>query len=123
MEMPLIRDFMIKEFETGNYVVAGGDWNQNPPGYNPEQVDKTYPAVYREKLNKDLFPSGWQFIYDPSHPTNREIDAPLTAEKTAVTIIDYFILSPNIKAEDINVIPLNFQNSDHNPVFIKLIIR
>ncbi|MBN2636322.1 MAG: hypothetical protein JXR61_08625, partial [Prolixibacteraceae bacterium] len=123
MEMPLIRDFMIGEFEKGNYVVAGGDWNQNPPGYNPEQVDKTYPAVYREKLREDIFPPDWQFIFDPSHPTNREIDAPLTPGKTEVTIIDYFILSPNIKVEQINVVPLNFQNSDHNPVLIKLNIK
>ena len=33
-EMPIIRDLMIEEYEKGNYVVAGGDWNQNPPGYD-----------------------------------------------------------------------------------------
>ena len=32
IEMPLIRDLMLDEFAKGNYVVAGGDWNQNPAG-------------------------------------------------------------------------------------------
>jgi len=26
---------MLDEFGKGNYVIAGGDWNQNPPGYKP----------------------------------------------------------------------------------------
>ncbi len=123
VEMPLIRDLMLQEYKKGNYVVAGGDWNQNPSGYDPEKVDMTYPAVYRERLDGSLFPADWHIVFDPKHPTNREINAPLTPGKTAVTIIDFFILSPNIDAEQINVIPLNFQNSDHNPVFMQIKMR
>ncbi len=123
VEMPLIRDLMVQEFKKGNYVVAGGDWNQNPPGYETEKMDKTYPAVYGQKIDKPLFPDGWHFVFDPTHPTNREIDAPLTPGKTDVTVIDFFILSPNVEAQQIKVVPLNFQNSDHNPVFIKLRIK
>lgn len=123
MEMPLIRDLMLQEYKKGNYVVAGGDWNQNPPGYNIEKIEKTYPAVYGVKMDQSLFPADWQFVFDSEHPTNREIDAPLTPGKTQVTIIDFFILSPNIEPEQIRVVPLNFQNSDHNPVFIKLKIK
>jgi len=36
------------------------------------------------------------------------------------TTIDYFIVSPNIKVLQTKTIDLNFENSDHNPVFIKL---
>ena len=53
-EMPVIRDLMLKEFEKGNYVVAGGDWNQNPPSYDISKMNAGNPAVYREKL-KDTF--------------------------------------------------------------------
>lgn len=123
MEMPLIRDLMLEEYNKGNYVVAGGDWNQNPPGFEPAKVDPAFPAVKREILERSLFPAEWQFVFDPQKPTNREIDAPLTPGKTEVTVIDYFILSPNLQAEKIEVIRQNFKNSDHEPVFMKIKIR
>ncbi len=123
MEMPLIRDLMLKEYQKGNYVVAGGDWNQNPPSYKKDELDGFYPGVNRVFLDRTLFPDNWQIVFDPHHPTNREIDAPLIPGKTKVTIIDFFVLSPNIKTEKIKVLSQNFQNSDHNPVFMKIKIK
>ena len=122
-EMPIIRDLMIEEYKKGNYVVAGGDWNQNPPDYDLDEVDKKYPAVLREKLDASLFPSDWQVVYDPENPTNREIDAPLQKNKTEVTIIDYYILSPNIHVEQIKTFSQNFEFSDHEPVYMKIKIN
>ncbi len=119
-EMPMIRDLMLTEFGKGNYVVAGGDWNQNPPDYDLTVVDKTYPAVVREKLDGTLFPEEWNIVYDPVSPTNREIDAPLQKGITVSTIIDYYILSPNIQALEVKTVNLDFQNSDHNPVSLKV---
>lgn len=123
IEMPLIRDLMLEEFKKGNYVVAGGDWNQNPPGFEPAKVDAVFPAVKQEVLDKSLFPADWQFVFDSKKPTNREIDTPLIPGKTKVTVIDFFILSPNLIVEKIGVIPQNFKNSDHEPVFMKIKIR
>jgi endonuclease/exonuclease/phosphatase family metal-dependent hydrolase len=123
MEMPVIRDLMLKEYEKGNYVVAGGDWNQNPPSYKTEELNNTYPGVDRVFLDGSLFPNNWQIVYDPNHATNREIDAPLTPGKTKVTIIDFFVLSPNIEAEKIKVLSHNFQNSDHEPIYMRVKIK
>lgn len=122
-EMPIIRDLMLNEFSKGNYVVAGGDWNQNPPNYDLSKIKQTYPAVEREFLDSKLFPGNWQVVYDPQNPTNREIDAPLTKNVTEVTIIDYFILSPNIQLEAIKTFVQDFQFSDHEPVFLKIKIK
>ena len=122
-EMPLIRDLMLKEYQKGNYVVTGGDWNQNPPLYKKDELDGPYPGVNRVFLDGSLFPGNWQIVYDQHHPTNREVDAPLTPGKTKVTIIDFFILSPNIEAEEIKVLAQNFQNSDHDPVYMRIRIR
>ena len=44
-EMRVIRDFMLKEFKAGNYVVAGGDWNQNPPDFKISEMNQEYHAV------------------------------------------------------------------------------
>ena len=123
MEMPLIRDLMLKEYKKGNYVIAGGDWNQNPPTFKKDELNGSYPGEDRVLMNASLFPGKWQIVYDPNHPTNREIKAPLTPGKTKVTVIDFFILSPNIEAERIKVLSQNFQNSDHEPVYMRLKIR
>jgi exonuclease III len=39
---------------------------------------------------------------------------------TTTTVIDFFLLSPNIEAISVDCINLNFENSDHNPVRIKV---
>ncbi len=122
-EMPVIRDLMLAEYSKGNYVVAGGDWNQNPPDYELSKVEPTYPAVKRESLDATLFPDSWQIVYDPQKPTNREIDAPLTKNVTEGTIIDYYLLSPNIEMERIKTFSQDFQFSDHEPVFLKVKIK
>jgi len=119
IEMPTIRNLMIEEFNKGNYVVAGGDWNQNPPEYDISKVNKTYPAATREILEGNLFPEGWKIIYDPVTPTNREIDAPLKKGITETTIIDYYIVSPNVEVLDVQTVNLDFEHSDHQPVYLK----
>lgn len=123
IEMPLIRDFMLDEYANGNYVVSGGDWNQNPPDFNPENIKTEYTVARREILDRTLFPDGWNICYDPENPTNRGIETPLTSGQTEVTIIDYFILSPNIELEEIKVLSQNFENSDHEPVYMRIKIK
>ena len=32
-QMALLKELILEEYEAGNYVIAGGDWNQCPPGF------------------------------------------------------------------------------------------
>ena len=123
IEIPLIRDFMLNEFNQGNYVVAGGDWSQNPPDFKPEKLRTNYQAAKTEMLDEMFFPKGWKICYDEKTPTNRKVDIPLTKGKTEATVIDYFILSPNLDLTEIKTHSLNFQYSDHNPVFLKIRLK
>lgn len=86
-------------------------------------MNSTFLAVKKENIDDSLFPKDWQIVYDPLKPTNREIDAPLTKGETEVTIIDYYIFSPNIELEKIETFSQNFQYSDHEPVFLKIKIK
>ena len=72
-EIPLIRKMMLEEYAKGNYVVAGGDWNQNPPNFNPELVNKKYPVKQQESITEGYFPRDWNIVYDSNLPTNRNI--------------------------------------------------
>ena len=45
----------------------------------------------------------------------RTIDGP---GKTYVTVVDRFLVSPNLQIESVDVIPLNFKDSGREPVSI-----
>ncbi|MBK9291912.1 MAG: endonuclease/exonuclease/phosphatase family protein [Bacteroidetes bacterium] len=123
-ELEVIRNKMQREFELGNYVIAGGDWNMNPPAFRPadgygghrfEPVAVSIPA--------ELLPKGWQLAYDSSTPSNRFLDEAFEKGSTRATTIDFFIVSPNISIKTIKAIDLGFGHSDHNPVKLEVTLR
>jgi endonuclease/exonuclease/phosphatase family metal-dependent hydrolase len=118
-QMKQIREWMIKKYINGNYVIIGGDWNQVPTDisinhFGSEPQSKNYIPKY---IPKNFLPKDWKIIYDRDNPTNRGLNTSLS-DKSHTTIIDYFILSPNLKAINVETINLKFKNSDHNPVKI-----
>lgn len=123
-ELQIIKEVMLEEYKKGNYVITGGDWNQNPPGYTPSGNYNGHK--YREsvvKMNADFMPVGWHWAYDDKAPTNRDNYKPFVVGENATTCLDYFLISPNIEIVDVEVIDLKFENSDHNPIYLKAIIK
>jgi hypothetical protein len=119
-ELQIIKKVMIDEYGKGNYVIAGGDWNQNPPGYKPSDdynKHKFFPSIV--KMNPDFMPDGWKWAYDNKAPTNRQNDKPFTVGDNGTTCLDYYLVSPNIDLIDVEVIDLKFEDSDHNPVYLR----
>lgn len=119
IEMPQIRDFMLEEFRKGNYIIAGGDWNQNPPDFLPDIFEKKHIGHKLMSINKTLFPKDWEFVFDSVYPTNRNLDISWNINETKTTIIDFFIISPNVFIESVKTIDLNFDFSDHEPIILK----
>lgn len=66
-------------------------------------------------MSFDYTPENWLWAYDPDVPTNRHLETPLD-ENTFRTVIDFFLISPNIKLLKINTIDTKFEYSDHQPV-------
>lgn len=117
-ELDLLSRFMQEEANKGNFVVAGGDWNANPPGFSPDAI-ATGDGVFTDPFY-DLsrwFPS-WTFAWDPAVPTNRHVDKPYRKGVTETSILDFFVLSPNLELISVETRSLGFLFSDHNPVFI-----
>jgi endonuclease/exonuclease/phosphatase family metal-dependent hydrolase len=115
-EMPVLRDFVSAEYQKGNYVIAGGDWNQTPP----IESAKPYHNVSSEyfaplQIPDDFMPPEWQWISD-GKATNRFLDTPYIKGKTKETLLDFFLISPNIEVIHSERINKNYQHSDHNPV-------
>ncbi len=124
MELTQLHTFMVEEFNKGNYVVVGGDWNQNPAGFDSTAILHNYRVkTIKPPIPADFLPEGWQYAYDPKLPTNRDVDIPYSEGKTKTTLIDFFVLSPNIDLISAETIPTGFVESDHQPVSLKVILR
>lgn len=120
-QLELIRELLQAEYEAGNYVIAGGDWNMCPPyfrfdGYMPGQTQ----GYTQLNIPADLFPPDWLWLYDATFPTNRKTRDPFEAGKTFVTLIDFFLVSPNVKVQEVKTINLDFDFSDHQPVWMEV---
>lgn len=119
-----LREFIELEYEKGNYVIAGGDFNQVFPGgldaFPNTHEELWSPGILDEKV---LPGEDWQFAYDLETPSCRLLNQPYNpadTENTQHYVIDGFILSPNIKLETVECADLGFENSDHNPVIMEV---
>ncbi|MCK9290974.1 MAG: endonuclease/exonuclease/phosphatase family protein [Bacteroidales bacterium] len=124
LELNVIKTRMLEEYEAGNYVLAGGDWNMNPPDFTPSADFGGHHYLPLPVVIPDnMLPATWQIAFDTQAPSNRHLDEAYAKGSTGSTTIDFFIVSPNIELLEIKVIDLNFENSDHNPVQMKIRLK
>ena len=123
-QLQYVKDLAKAEYEKGNYVVLGGDWNMCPPYFKFDGFMKNGVKGKKQyNIPDDLFSEGWSWIYDPTEPTNRKTTEKYVAGKTFVTIIDFYLLSPNLKALQVKTIDQAFEFSDHQPVRMELLLN
>jgi endonuclease/exonuclease/phosphatase family metal-dependent hydrolase len=118
-QMDFLKDFLLKEYESGHYVIVGGDWNQTPHGCRTELPSHVFDTVNLTFIEKDFPAAGWNWAYDPDTPTNRRVGVPFNRSTSLTTIIDYFLLSPNLILDEVETIDMDFQFSDHQPVRLR----
>lgn len=121
VQMRFLRDFLQAEYQKGNYVMAGGDWNQCPPFFKTDGFLPGSPEADRlTNVSPGFLPEDWTWVYDPTTPTHRSIKEPYQPKQSFVTILDFFVISPNLKVKKIKGMNLNFKFSDHQPVWVEL---
>ena len=122
-EMGKITELITEEYREGNYVIAGGDWNMNPPGFRKELITGDSVFTVRHGYAKDDGIGGWQWVWDPKAPTNRDVSKAYIRGETGTTILDFFLLSPNIEMLEVRTDHLEFLSSDHNPVTMRVVLK
>lgn len=122
-ELAQLKTVLLAEYQKGNYVVAGADWNMYPPNY--KGINGFPPAdTTKQAFADSAFPAqGWQWIWDSRTATNRAVGEVYNPATTPKTIIDYFLISPNIESIAIKTIDTKFDYSDHQPVWTKLRLK
>ncbi len=124
----LLKEILLEEVAKGNYVIAGGDFNQSF-----SDVDTSmYPVLegmweagevdVTEFDDPSTPPKDLLFYTDETVPSCRSLDRPLAGAPSTdpddfqYYIIDGFIVSHNIEVEKVYTEDLGFISSDHNPV-------
>lgn len=112
----MLLNLLEQEYEKGNYVIAGGDFNQTFPGmleaFPMQDTEFWTPGV----LDSADLPDGWQYVCDGSAATCRLLNKPYEQGNQQLYVIDGFLLSPNVQVSAVETIDLDFQHTDHNPV-------
>ena len=118
-----LMDYLQAEYEKGNYVIAGGDFNQIFPG-GLEVWPNTHPELWSPGILEEAsLPEGFSYVFDLETPTCRLLNQPYDPSDTVNTqyyVIDGFIVSPNVTVSSVETLDLGFENSDHNPVLIQV---
>ena len=125
-QLKLLNEVLKEEYDKGNYVIVGGDFNHDIAGtkevFNSNQ---NVPEWVFELDDSDLT-AGYTFaIADNSREvaTCRSTDMPYIEGENYMASLDGFIVSDNIKDFRAENMDTNFISSDHNPVSLYFILE
>ena len=118
---------MKAEYEKGNYVIGGGDFNHDFTGdsrtfFNPDSRDV---FSWCQPFPDELIPDGFSKCTDYAAgmvSTTRNTDIPYSEESFTV-ILDGFIISDNVGCRYVQNIDTGYPYTDHNPVVMKFVLE
>ena len=124
-QLELLCADMLSEYQAGNYVIGGGDFNKDLLGDSAAifgvPADPSY--TWNQPIPEGTIPEGLTLVSsldeaDPI-PSNRVADGPYVPGKTFVSTLDGFIVSDNVTVHACRVVDNGFKCSDHNPVVME----
>jgi endonuclease/exonuclease/phosphatase family metal-dependent hydrolase len=122
----MLADFLRNEATAGNYVIAGGDFNQRFSSTDVSAYPE-YEGTWQCGLLHEIeFGEHLIFCQDSSSPTCRSLDKPLAGadrDTFQYYVIDGFIVSDNIEVKSVETIDKLFTYTDHNPVVLEVILN
>ncbi len=117
----MLKEFIDKEYEKGNYVIAGGDFNQTFSNVKNKYYKDD--AIWKPgDIDINDF-KGYSLLMDDKNPTCRSLQRILKGENKQTFpyyVIDGFIVSSNVKVNNLETLNYEFKNTDHNPVLLKV---
>ena len=122
-QMKAVMEQVITDYEAGCAVIIGGDWNMRVA--DTEFPHDTPPAQTHlmSEIPRSMLPDGWRLVVDPATPTVRTLSTPFERGKNGMSIIDGFVVSPNVSVLSVKTVDLNFEHTDHHPVTARFALR
>ncbi len=119
-QLAALMDFAEREHASGRSVVLGGDFNYL-------LVDTAFPHTTAQEhlfwvheFPDEALPAGWRIAADAATPSNRTNNQPYVEGENYRSVIDGFVLSPDLEALEVSGVPLGFAHSDHQPVRLRV---
>ena len=129
-QLDMIYSTMQEEYEAGNYVICGGDFNKDLLGDSSkmfEGVALSAEENWCTPFPVEDIPDGISLVaaYDKTGkvPSCRNADIGYEKGKTFVCTVDGFLVTDNVKVNRAMVQNEEFMCSDHNPVTMNFTLR
>ena len=120
-QLEMLLNDMQAEYENGNYVVGGGDFNKDLLGNSGDWFGvSTGGYTWAQPIKTELFEGKDLTLVAPLNendpqPSCRNADAPYHEGQLLLTV-DGFVVSDNVTVESSGVHAMDFACSDHQPV-------
>lgn len=126
-QLEMLFEDMSREYASGNYVIAGGDFNKDLLGDSSVYfgVKLKEEAPWAQSFPNAITPEGFSLVKplgDSPVPSCRLADSPYTKDSFVLTV-DGFIVSDNVLAAYSAVSDAGFAYSDHNPVYLDFVLK
>lgn len=127
----LVKDFE-QDYLAGNYIVCGGDFNQDLLGNSPEIFGTSFSTEnWASPFPVELLPEGIdiavRMLSENSikelAPTCRNADSAYKPGESFVTMVDGFLISDNVEMIEYTTLDEGFAYSDHNPVMMRFLLK
>ena len=122
----LLKEVIETELKKGNYVIAGGDFNQTFSNTDISAYPQQDGKWVAGRIDIADFDENLTFVMDASIPTCRSLDqvyAKADLENFQYYVLDGFIVSNNIKVLSVSTLQRDFYASDHNPVVMRFLLK
>ena len=122
----MLADLLAAEAAKGNYVIAGGDFNQIFSSADGSAFPVQAGNWAASEIDVTQFNGTWQFLMDGSVPSCRSLYKPYAgADKASFQyyLIDGFIVSDNLTVDSFAAQDLGFTVSDHNPLLLHVTMQ
>ncbi len=117
-QLQMLNQLMTEEFQKGNYVIVGGDFNQELTGKTANFPSQQKVPEWVNVIGAEEIAPGMHIVQAknaPTTPTCRSCDIPYQPGVNYTAILDGFIVSDNVQATAEHI-DTGFAYSDHNPV-------
>lgn len=119
-QMSMLFEDMNAEYQKGNYVICGGDFNHDFTGDSSQKLNGADADFgWAQPFPAEMLPTGFtrciDYAGDTLYPTCRNCDIPYEPGNFTI-IVDGFIVSDNVSCTEVRHVDTAFTYSDHAPV-------
>lgn len=116
-QLSFLKNHITREYEKGNYIIVGGDWNHligdtDPTKFNTKE---NWPE-WLQRLPDNFKSDNFKWAVDATVASSRTVEFPYEKGENFLSVIDGFLVSKNVGIEKVTGHNLEFEHTDHNPV-------